>query len=31
MVYRHPNCSPTHLATCSDIGVIVGHLQIIAG
>lgn len=31
MVYRHPNCSPTHLATCSHIGVIGGHLQMFAG
>ena len=31
MVYRHSNCSPTHLATCSHIGVIGGHLQMFAG
>jgi len=31
MVYRHSNCGPTHLATCSHIGVIVGYLQMFAG
>lgn len=31
MVHRHPNCRPTHIATCSHIGVIVGRWQMFVG